>query len=141
MSAQEPDIDLVSSVPDDTLVKSIIESADQRILSWHDLLEISEKYGVSVSRLKKILLILLSSRELVEIKCRLFTTRSFMMKTPPTALIYEIYNTLMKTGIKKCGKPLGNPVSEISVTFTRSGAVMIQVDRVAKVFKMRERTV
>lgn len=121
------DMSIKPVTPPEEVATEILRMADSRVVSWRELICQYRGLGISTHRLRRIVLSLLYEGELVELKCRLFTTRSHIERTPEEILAEEIRDVLKRLNLRKCGKPLGNPYSRFAVKIRRNGKVDVYV--------------
>ena len=120
------EISVSLSVDDREIVDEILSVANKEPLAWQELM-VFKKRGVSVYRLRRIILALLAKGELIELKCRLFVTKELLEKTPPKKLREMIVEKIRRLGLRKCGKPIGVPCEKISISITRNGTIIVNV--------------
>jgi hypothetical protein len=118
-------LDIVLSVADEAVAAEIVNEASKGLVSWQDLVEKYKGKGISLYRLRKIILVLLSSRKIVELPCRLFTTYEYLEKTPKDLLRKEIEDKIRSIGLQKCGKPIGVPYERISISISRNRKIIV----------------
>jgi len=126
--SDDVELKLISSVSDEDVASDILEKiSTEGIISWRELVDMYRGKGVSLYRLRKILLILLHERKIIELPCRLFTTAVHLEKTPINILKEEIIEKIRRLGLRKCGKPISIPEDKVSVSISRRGAVSVVV--------------
>lgn len=121
----DPDVAYIVKVEEVSVIDEVKKKLENDIVSWRELVEMCNRLGVSANRLRKILLELLASGEVVELKCRLFTSRRFVERAPRRELVDKIRGAVSRGKLRKCGKPLGNPMKTVSVIISRSGNVAV----------------
>lgn len=115
----------VTRVEEATIVEEIRRKVADSVVSWRELVELCNRLGVSVNRLRKILLALTGSGEVIELKCRLFTSRRFLEVADRAELEEKIKETVARSGLRKCGKPLSIPLRNVLVVISKSGDVYV----------------
>ena len=120
-------VDITLSPRDEAIAEEILGEAGKGVVSWRELVEKYRGRGVSLYRLRKILLALLSRNQIVELQCRLFTTPGYLEKTPREVLREQIASKIRELGLQKCGKPVGIPYEKITITITRDGRIGVTI--------------
>ena len=120
-------INIVLSLADKKIAEEIVGKAKNDILVWQDLVKTYRNRGVSTYKLRRIILALLSKGKIIELRCRLFTTKEYLERTPTDVLTNKIKEIVLKSGLKKCGKPIGIPYGKIIVAITKSKEVKVYI--------------
>lgn len=116
------------SVEDEEIASEILDKAKKEgVISWQELVSMYRGKGVSIYRIRKIILFLINNKNLVELPCRLFTTRDFLENTEKTKLVKTIVEKVSSMRLRKCGKPIGSPYNKVSVSISREGRVTVVV--------------
>lgn len=122
----ETELRITLSVDDESIAGEILEKIKSSgLVSWRELVNMYRGRGISLYRLKKILLTLLNRGEIIELPCRILTTSKHLEKTPREALREEIANKIRSLRLRKCGKPIGTPYDKISIS--RKGNINISI--------------
>lgn len=119
-------IEIVASVEDEKIASEIVEKVRREgVVSWQELVGVFRGKGISLYRLRKILLNLVNSGAILELQCRLFTTREFVENTEMSVLVKRIVEKVSSLRLRKCGKPVGVPYKKISVSVSRDGKISV----------------
>jgi len=124
----EADVDVEISPADRELANEILCRASSTIVPWRELAELCRQRGASLQRLRKVVKYLVDQGLIVELRCRLFTTKEYFGGRSAEELVAEIKEKLSRTGIKKCGRPVSEKPSNlvyISVSKKRGMRVSI----------------
>lgn len=124
MEGERGDI-LMEPVEEEEIATKIAEEASRGVVSWKRMLEMGREVGISSNRLRKIVLGLVSGGTLVELKCRLFTSKAFLESVDARTLAELIKTEVRRAGIRKCGKPLTPPKKGVRVVIAKTGAVRV----------------
>jgi len=85
--SNDVELKLISSVPDEDVASDILEKiSTEGIISWRELVDMYRGKGILLYRLRKILLILLHERRIIELPCRLSRPPSTSRRHPRTRL-------------------------------------------------------
>ena len=123
------DVDVEISPADRELANEILRRASSSIVSWRELAELCRQRGVSLQRLRKVVKHLVDQGLIVELRCRLFTTKEYLGSRSAEELVAEIREKLSATGLKKCGRPISAKLSNlvyISVSKKRGMKILVQ---------------
>ena len=119
---------LVPSVTDEAVASEILSMLEsEKLVSWQELAKLYRNRGVSLYRLRKILLSLLNKGVVVELPCRLFTTRECLEETPREVLRELVEGKVRSLGLRKCGKPVGAPYEKVSISISRKRGVRVSI--------------
>lgn len=124
-----PENHYITRVEEEEVVDEIRRRLADDVASWREIVEMCSGAGVSVNRLRKILLCLINSGEVVELKCRLFTSKEFLERAPKELLAERIREAVSRSGLRKCGKPLGIPMKCVSIIISKAGEVAVIDER------------
>jgi len=123
------DVDVEVSPADRELANEILRRASSGIVSWRELAELCRQRGASLQRLRKVVAHLVDQGLIVELRCRLFTTKEYLRSRSAEELAAEIKEKLSRTSIKKCGRPISAKLSNlvyISVSKKRGMKILVQ---------------
>ncbi|MEM1877068.1 MAG: hypothetical protein QXH21_09845 [Ignisphaera sp.] len=105
----------ITRVEESHIVTEILKRTSSDIVSWKELLDLCKTFGISTNRLRKILLSLIEAKEIVELRCRLFTSPKLLRELPQDELEKKISEAIARSKLKKCGKPLTITIKNISI--------------------------
>jgi len=88
----------------ENLILNIIEK--EKFVVWDEMVKLAKEHGLSVSRLRRIVLDMIERGEIIELTCRIFTKFSIISMLTHDEMVSIIVKKLKKIGKKKCGKPL-----------------------------------
>jgi len=115
----------LTRVEETYIAEEILRRTSSDVVSWRELLELCRAVGVSANRLRKILLSLIEAGEVVELRCRLFTSPRLLREELREELEKRVKEAVARSGLKKCGKPLTIPIKNISVVITKTSDVSV----------------
>ncbi|MEM4843973.1 MAG: hypothetical protein QXU08_06155 [Ignisphaera sp.] len=115
----------LTRVDETYIAEEILKRTSSDVVSWRELLELCREREISVNRLRKILLSLIESREIVELKCRLFTSPKLLKELPQDELEKKMREAIARSKLKKCGKPLTIPIKDISIAITKTSDISV----------------
>lgn len=115
----------ITRIEEEAVAEEVLRRASEGVVTWRELLEICYAAGISMNRLRKILLALIEEEKIIELKCRIFTSKKFLETTPTDKLLDHVKKAVLRSNIRKCGKPLGIPFKDINIIISKSGNVII----------------
>jgi len=126
--SNETELRITLSADDESIAREILEAINSSgLVSWRELVNMYRGKGISLYRLKKILLALLNRGDIIELPCRILTTAEHLERTPKEVLREEIMNKIKSIKLRKCGKPIGTPYDKISISISRKGTINISI--------------
>lgn len=100
------DVDVELSTADRELAGEVLRRTRGSVISWRELVDLCKQRGTSLHRLRKVVAYLVSAGYLIELKCRVFTTREYIESRRVEELVEEIREKVHRTELKNAVDPL-----------------------------------
>ena len=121
-------IEIVDRDDPANVILSIIKK--RGVISYRELVSVATEKSISIQKLKRILISLIRSGHVIELRCRLFAAPEYLAKAGDEELSRVIKEAIVASGIRRCGKALFLPSDEVNITvFTGDGKVAVSVIR------------
>ena len=89
---------------------------ERKVVVYRELLDYASQKTISAQKLKRVLKTLIKAGKIVELKCRVFVESEFFNSVDDSVLSRLVTEALKRNGVKKCGKPLYVPRSDVVTT-------------------------